>query len=43
MASLLTNPYDFQEVPSFKRYVSKFYDNLTFSLQVTVILVTILL
>ena len=40
---LLTNAYDFEEVPTFKQYVSKFHHNLTFSSQVTVVLVTLLL
>ena len=39
MAPVLTNPYDFEEVLTFKRYVSKFHDNLTFSSQVTVVIV----
>ena len=39
MASLLSNPYDFWIVPIFKRYVSKFHDNLTFSSEVTEVLV----
>ena len=43
MAPLLMNPYNFWEVPTFKRYVSKFHDNLTFRPQVTVVLVTLFL
>ena len=43
MAPLLSNPYDFWVVPTFKREVSKFHDNLTFSSEVTEILVKQLL
>ena len=43
MAPLLTNLYDFLEVPTFKGHVSKFHVNLPLSLQVTVVLVTLLL
>ena len=43
MAPLLTNPYDFYEVLTYKRHISKFHDYLAFSSQVTMILVMLLL
>ena len=39
IAPLSKNQYNFYEVPTFKRYMLKFHDNLTFSSQVTVVLV----